>query len=72
MTTASRRTQVFDRSSLVAYAGVAAAVTFIAAMTFGAIDAPPAERNGWVANAQGPDGTQMVSAAPVADEPTIR
>lgn len=40
MPSASRSTRLFDRTSLFAYIGVGAAIAFIAAMTFGAIDAP--------------------------------
>ncbi|WP_056691173.1 MULTISPECIES: hypothetical protein [unclassified Aureimonas] len=71
MPTATRTTRIFDRSSIVAYAGAGAAIAFIAAMTFGAIDAP-SEHGHWVAERNAPEATQMVSATPSADGAQIR
>lgn len=62
MTTASRQRRVVDWAGLAAYIGTGAAIAFIAAMTFGAIDAPM-ERSLWTADSGSSDSTQIVSTA---------
>lgn len=61
MPMATRRVRAFDQSHLAAYAGVGAAITFIAAMTFGAIDAP-SDSGRRIAEAVPNETTRLVSA----------
>ena len=65
------REKAVDRSSYVAYAGAGAAIAFIAAMTFGAIDAPR-ERGHWTAETGISDTTRVVSAAQPQDDVRVR
>lgn len=71
MPTASRTPRLFDRSSVVAYAGAGAAIAFIAAMTFGAIDAP-SDHSRFLAENNAPEATRLVSIAPVDSGAQVR
>ena len=66
------REKAVDRSSYVAYAGAGAAIAFIAAMTFGAIDAPSQQSRQWTAAPSPEQSTQIVSASAVEGAASVQ